>query len=165
MTETQKIDALRRGDLPSLQLTPVGDRLIVAKGHKDQFSQGGILIPDAAQSTVVWGVALSVGPGRVLDNGDRVAMPCERGNYVLWGAYAGVEVELDGIAYLVLRSDDVLGVFAPEWEPPKEREAAKAPEIVDGVARPSIITSPIVSPDDVPPVQIVQIDPKEFDNE
>ena len=95
----------------TVSLTPLGDRVVVAPKAKDAMTSSGIVLPDTASEKPQEGSVLSVGNGRVLDNGNRVAMEVRAGDTVLFAKYTGTEVKLDGHDYLVIRESDVLAVI------------------------------------------------------
>jgi chaperonin GroES len=72
--------------------------------------RGGLYIPDTAKEKPQEGEVLAVGNGKLLDNGQRIAIDLKAGDKILFGKYAGTEIKLDGNEYLILREDDVLGV-------------------------------------------------------
>jgi chaperonin GroES len=73
--------------------------------------KGGIIIPDTAKEKPQQGKIVAVGPGRVDDNGQRVAPEVKKGDVVLYGKYAGTEVSVGGHDYLILREGDVLAIL------------------------------------------------------
>src|ERR671923_1174099 len=91
-------------------LKPLGDRVIVKPKAKEEMTSSGIVLPDTASEKPQEGSVLSVGPGRVLDNGKRVEMDVKAGDSVLFAKYAGTEVKLDGDEYLVIREGDLLAI-------------------------------------------------------
>ena len=92
-------------------IRPLHDRLLVKRREEDQITSGGIVIPDAAKEKPVEGEVIAVGKGKPLDNGESRALEVNIGDKVLFGKYAGTEVKLDGVDYLVLREDDVIAVL------------------------------------------------------
>jgi chaperonin GroES len=92
-------------------LKPLGDRVIVKAREKEEMTKSGIVLPDTASEKPQEGSVLSVGPGRVLDNGKRIEMDVKAGDKVLFAKYAGTEVKLDGEDYLVIREADLLAVI------------------------------------------------------
>jgi len=88
-------------------LKPLGDRVIVKPKAKEEMTKSGLVLPDTASEKPQEGSVLSVGPGRVLDNGKRVEMEVKSGDTVLFAKYAGTEVKLDGEEYLVIRESDL----------------------------------------------------------
>jgi chaperonin GroES len=91
-------------------LKPLGDRVVVKPKPKEEMTRSGIVLPDTASEKPQEGTVLSVGPGRVLDNGKRVEMEVKGGDTVLFAKYAGTEVKLDGEDYLVIRESDLLAI-------------------------------------------------------
>ena len=91
-------------------LKPLGDRVIVKPKAKEEMTRSGIVLPDTASEKPQEGEVLSVGPGRMLDNGKRVEMEVKSGDTVLFAKYAGTEVKLEGEEYLVIRESDLLAV-------------------------------------------------------
>jgi chaperonin GroES len=92
-------------------LKPLGDRVIVKPRQKEEMTQSGLVLPDTASEKPQEGNVLSVGPGRILDNGKRVEMEVKSGDTVLFAKYAGTEVKLDGEEYLVIRESDLLAII------------------------------------------------------
>jgi chaperonin GroES len=93
----------------TVSLTPIGDRVVVKPKPKDMTSSG-IVLPDTASEKPQEGSVLSVGHGRVLENGRRVEMEVKAGDTVLFAKYAGSEVKLEGEDYLVIRESDLLAI-------------------------------------------------------
>ncbi|MHA7841625.1 MAG: co-chaperone GroES [Gammaproteobacteria bacterium] len=94
-----------------MNLQPLGDRIIVSRDDEETVTEGGIVIPDtASKDKPMMGKVLAVGPGALMDSGERRAMGVSKGDKVLFGKYAGSEVEYSGEHYLVLREDDVMAI-------------------------------------------------------
>src|SRR5579864_6131053 len=100
----------RKTFLMTITLKPLGDRVVVKPKPKDEMTSSGLVLPDTASEKPQEGSVLSVGPGRVLDNGKRVEMDVKTGDSVLFAKYAGTEVKLDGEEYLVIRESDLLAI-------------------------------------------------------
>jgi chaperonin GroES len=92
-------------------LKPLGDRVVVQPKTREETTRSGIVLPDTASEKPQEGKVLSVGPGRLLDNGKRVDMEVKAGDSVLFAKYAGTEVKLDGEDYLVIRESDLLAIM------------------------------------------------------
>ena len=92
-------------------LKPLGDRVVVKPRAKEEMTRSGIVLPDTASEKPQQGTVLSAGPGRMLENGTRVAMEVKAGDEVLFAKYAGTEVKLDGEDYLVMRESDLLAII------------------------------------------------------
>jgi chaperonin GroES len=77
----------------------------------EEVTKGGIVLPDTAKEKPQEGEVIAVGPGRLLDNGTRVTIDLKVGDKVLFSKYAGNEVKLDDVEYLIMRESDILGVI------------------------------------------------------
>jgi len=95
-----------------VNIRPLGDRVIVRREEEETKSAGGIYIPDSATEKPSEGEVLAVGKGKISDNGDLIAMNVSVGDKVIFGKYAGSEVKVDGETYLIMKEDDILGVYA-----------------------------------------------------
>lgn len=94
----------------SVALRPLGDRVVVKVIEQEERTKGGIVLPDTAKEKPQQGEVLAVGPGRILDNGERVEPEVKVGDRVIFAKYGGTEVEVDGEEYLILRESDILAV-------------------------------------------------------
>lgn len=92
----------------ALGLTPLADRVVVRPLTREETTKGGIVLPDTAKEKPQEGEVLAVGPGRLLDSGERVAPEVSVGDVVLFAKYSGTEVKLEGEEYLILREADIL---------------------------------------------------------
>ena len=92
-------------------LKPLGDRILVKRIEEEEVNKGGIIIPDTAKEKPMKGEIIAVGPGRILDNGKQQPMEVKEGNKVLFGKYSGTEVKIDNEEYLIMREDDILGIY------------------------------------------------------
>lgn len=91
-------------------LRPLGDRIIIERVEEEVKTASGIVLPDSAKEKPLQGRVISVGEGRLLDNGSRVAPDVAKDDLVLFAKYAGTELKHDGNEYLILREDDILAV-------------------------------------------------------
>ncbi|MGO0790513.1 co-chaperone GroES [Herbaspirillum seropedicae] len=96
-----------------MKLRPLYDRVIVKRIEHQRQTASGIVIPDSATEKPEQGEVLAVGNGRVLPDGSLRALQLKVGDLVLFGKYAGQTVKLDGEELLVLREEDIFGVFEP----------------------------------------------------
>ncbi len=94
-----------------MKIRPLHDRIIVKRLEEEKTSPGGIVIPDSAAEKPIRGEVLAVGNGKILNNGERIVPAVKPGDKVLFGKYSGTEVKVDGDEYLVMREDDIMGVF------------------------------------------------------
>jgi chaperonin GroES len=90
---------------------PLQDRILVKRIAAEEKSKGGIIIPDSAKEKPIEGVVVNVGSGKSLDNGKTRAPEVKVGEKVLFGKYSGTEIKVDGEEHVILREDEVLGIF------------------------------------------------------
>ena len=93
-----------------MALKPLADRLIVEALDAEETTAGGIVLPDSAKEKPKQGKVLSLGEGKLLDNGKRAHFQVKEGDRVLFTSYAGNEVTIDGEEYLIMTEDDILAV-------------------------------------------------------
>ncbi len=94
-----------------MKIRPLNDRILVKRLEEEEKTAGGIIIPDSAKEKPAEGEIVAVGPGKMNDAGERVAMDVAVGNRVLFSKYGGTDVKLDGEDFLIMREDDILGVI------------------------------------------------------
>jgi chaperonin GroES len=94
-----------------MKIRPLNDRILVKRLEEEEKTAGGIIIPDSAKEKPAEGEVVAVGPGKMNDAGERVAMDVKVGDRVLFSKYGGTDVKLDGDDYLIMREDDILGVI------------------------------------------------------
>ena len=94
-----------------MHVRPLNDRVLVKRLQEESKTAGGIIIPDSAKEKPIEGVVVSVGAGKLLDNGNRVALVVKEGNKVLFSKYAGTEVKISNEEHLIMREDDILGII------------------------------------------------------
>jgi chaperonin GroES len=88
-----------------LSITPLHDRVIVKPAAAEEKSAGGIIIPDTAKEKPQRGTVLAAGPGKKDE-----PVTVKNGDTVLYGKYAGTEITIDGIEYLIMRESDILAI-------------------------------------------------------
>jgi chaperonin GroES len=94
-----------------MNVKPLADRILVKRVEEKESIRGGIIIPDTAKEKPQEGEVVAVGPGRMTEEGKRIAMEVKKGDRILIGKYSGTDVKIDGVEYVILREDDVLGVL------------------------------------------------------
>ena len=94
-----------------MNVKPIADRVLVRRIEEQEMKRGGILIPDTAKEKPQEGEVVAVGPGRMTEDGKRIAVAVKKGDRILIGKYSGAEVKIDGVEYTILREDDVVGVL------------------------------------------------------
>ena len=94
-----------------MKLKPLNDRVLVKRLESEEKTAGGLYIPDTAKEKPSKGQVVAVGPGKIAENGSRVAMAVKKGDEVLFNKYAGTEIKLDGVDHLVMREEDILDII------------------------------------------------------
>lgn len=95
-----------------MKVKPLNDRVLVKRIEEVQVTKGGIVIPDTAKEKPIEGKVIAVGPGKMSDAGNRMALQLKEGDRVLFGKYAGTEIKMEGEEYLMMREEDILAVIA-----------------------------------------------------
>lgn len=90
------------------KIAPLGDRVVIKPTPKEEVSKGGIVLPDTAKEKPQEGKIIAVGPGRLTDDGTRIAMEVKKGDKVIYSKYAGTEFRLDDEELVVMREGDIL---------------------------------------------------------
>ncbi|MGC8551493.1 MAG: co-chaperone GroES [Phycisphaerae bacterium] len=93
-----------------MKIKPIDDRVVVQAVEAESKTATGIYLPDTAKEKPTRGKVISVGPGKLLDSGKRVAVPVKAGDEVYYGKYAGTEVKVNEDKFVILRESDLLGV-------------------------------------------------------
>lgn len=91
-----------------MKINPLDDRVVVQPVDAEEVTAGGIVLPDSAREKPQRGKVVAVGPGRLLDSGERSAIGVAEGDEVLYGKYGGTDVEVDGGEFKILRESDIL---------------------------------------------------------
>jgi chaperonin GroES len=92
-------------------IRPLHDRVIIKRLDEEEQIWGGIIIPDTAKEKPQQGEVIAVGEGKFREDGTRQALDVKAGDRVLFGKYSGSEVKIDDRDYLIMREDEILGVF------------------------------------------------------
>lgn len=93
------------------KIRPLHDRIVVKRIEEQETSRNGIIIPDSAKEKPQEGEVIATGNGKRLEDGTVVALEVKAGDRILFGKYSGNEIKLDGVEYIMMREDDVLGVL------------------------------------------------------
>jgi chaperonin GroES len=94
-----------------MKLRPLHDRILVKRVEEEKQTKGGIIIPDTATEKPIEGTIIAVGKGKVGDDGKIIPLDVKKGDRILFGKYGGQEVKTDGVEYLIMSEDDVLGII------------------------------------------------------
>jgi chaperonin GroES len=91
-------------------IKPLEDRVVVKPSTEEERTKGGIVLPDTAKERPQEGEVMAVGPGRLLDSGERAPMDVKVGDKVIFAKYGGTEIKIDGEEYIILRQSDILAI-------------------------------------------------------
>jgi chaperonin GroES len=94
-----------------MKIRPLADKVIVERIEAQSKTAGGIVLPDSAKEKPQRGKIISVGDGKLLDDGSRSQMQVKKGDEILFTSYAGTEVKLDGKEYLIMDESDIMAVI------------------------------------------------------
>jgi chaperonin GroES len=93
------------------KIRPLGEKVLIKRLEAEEKTKGGIVLPDAAKEKPQKGTVLSVGDGRMLKDGKRVAFQVKKGDKVLFSSYSGTEIKVDGEEYMLMDESDVLAIL------------------------------------------------------
>ena len=96
---------------PKMKIRPLYDRIVVKRIEEQETTRSGIIIPDSAQEKPQEAEVFAVGKGKRLEDGTLVELNVKVGDRILFGKYSGNDIRVDGVEYLIMREDDVLGVL------------------------------------------------------
>jgi chaperonin GroES len=94
-----------------MNIRPLYDRIVVKRIDEKETTRNGIVIPDSAQEKPHEGEVLAVGRGKRLEDGTLVDLDVKPGDRILFGKYSGSEIKVDGVEYIIMREEDVLGIL------------------------------------------------------
>jgi len=97
--------------MPKVKIRPLNDKIVLKRVEAEAKTKGGIVLPDAAKEKPKEGVVVSLGNGKLLENGTRAQFQVKERDRVIFSSYAGTEVKVEGEEFLVLSEDDVLAVI------------------------------------------------------
>jgi chaperonin GroES len=97
--------------MANLGLKPLGDRVVVKPLDRDEMTKSGIVLPDTAKEKPQQGEVVAVGPGRVLDSGDRVSLDVTVGDKIIFAKYSGTEFKMEDTDLLILNERDILAIL------------------------------------------------------
>ena len=92
----------------AVKLQPLADRLVVKPIEKEEVTKGGIVLPDTAKEKPQEGKVIAVGPGRLSEDGKRLAMDVKVGDIVVYAKYGGTDIKIDDEELIILRESDIL---------------------------------------------------------
>ena len=94
-----------------MTLRPLHDRVLIKRIEEQETRKGGIVIPDSAKEKSQEGEVIAVGTGKTLENGTMVPLEIKEGDRILFGKYSGTEIKLETQDYVILREDEIIGIF------------------------------------------------------
>ncbi|MBS1237945.1 MAG: groS 1 [Deltaproteobacteria bacterium] len=94
-----------------MKVKPLNDRVLVLRIGEEEKTSGGIIIPDTAKEKPQEGKVIAVGPGKVNEEGKKIALDVKAGDKILFGKYSGTEIKIDGVEHLIMREDDILAII------------------------------------------------------
>ena len=97
--------------MSSTQVRPLEDRVIVKPLDAETKTSSGIFLPESAKERPMQGKVVSIGPGKLLDSGERMQPAVKKGDTVLFGKYSGTEVEIKNVKHIIVRESELLGVL------------------------------------------------------
>jgi chaperonin GroES len=93
------------------KFTPLHDRILIRRVEEAETTRGGIIIPDSAKDKPQEGEVVSVGKGKINEEGKVHPLDVKEGDRILFGKYAGTEIKLDGEDFVIMREEEVLGII------------------------------------------------------
>lgn len=96
--------------MTKINVTPLGDRVLVKQDEEPQMTQGGIYLPETAKEAPQWGRVVRTGKGKALENGEIRALFVKEGDKVIFGKYSGTKVKVGSDELLFMREDDIMAV-------------------------------------------------------
>jgi chaperonin GroES len=93
-----------------MKVKPLSDRVLVLRIDEDAKTSGGIIIPDTAKEKPQEGKVVAAGPGKLDENGKRIPLAVKKNDRILFGKYAGTEIQIEGVEHIIMREDDILGI-------------------------------------------------------
>ena len=97
--------------MSSTQVRPLEDRVLVKPLEAETKTASGLFLPEGAKERPMHGTVVAMGPGKMLDNGTRMQMLVKKGDTVVFGKYAGTEVEIKNVKHIIVRESELLGVL------------------------------------------------------
>jgi chaperonin GroES len=94
-----------------MKARPLNDRVLLKRIEETEAVKGGIIIPETAKEKPMEGEVISVGPGKIMEDGKRSQMDLKAGDRVLFGKYAGTEIKIDDVEYIIMREEEILAVL------------------------------------------------------
>ena len=94
-----------------MSVRPLEDRVLIKPNNPETKTESGIYLPESAKEKPVQGTVVATGPGKLLDNGERVTPSVKKGDTVVYGKYAGTEIEIKNVKHMIMRESELLGLI------------------------------------------------------
>jgi chaperonin GroES len=94
-----------------MKVKPLGNKVLVQRLEAEERTKGGIVLPDSAKEKPREGKIVSIGKGKIADDGKTIPMFVKEGDKILFQSYAGTEIKIDGEEYLILAEEDILAII------------------------------------------------------
>jgi chaperonin GroES len=94
-----------------MKIRPLHDRVIVKRINEEETTKGGIIIPDTAKEKPAEGKVVAVGDGKILENGKKQPLEVKKGDKVLFGKYAGTDINIESEEHLIMREEDIIAIL------------------------------------------------------
>ena len=107
------------------KFTPLHDRILIRRVEEAETTRGGIIIPDSAKDKPQEGEVISVGKGKINEDGKVRPLDVKEGDRILFGKYSGTEIKLDGEDFIIMREEEVLGIISGAGAAKKEHAGAR----------------------------------------
>ena len=93
-----------------MNLQPLEDRIVVRPSESEETTASGLVIPDTAKEKPIEGKVVAVGGGKILENGKKQPLEVKKGDRILFGKYAGNDIQIEGEEHLIMREDDIIAI-------------------------------------------------------
>ncbi len=94
-----------------MSVKPLEDRVLIKPSDPETKTDSGIYLPESAKEKPIQGKVIALGPGKLLDSGERVKPSVKKGDTVVFGKYAGTEIEIKNVKHMIMRESELLGVI------------------------------------------------------
>jgi chaperonin GroES len=108
------------------KFTPLHDRILIRRVEEAETTRGGIIIPDSAKDKPQEGEVISVGKGKISEEGKVRPLDVKEGDRILFGKYSGTEIKIDGEDFIIMREEEVLGVLTGSTTGATKKETASS---------------------------------------
>lgn len=95
-----------------MSVRPLEDRILIKPTEPETKTASGLFLPESAKERPMQGTVVATGPGLLLDNGERASVHVKKGDVVVYGKYAGTEIEIKNVKHVIMRESELLGVMA-----------------------------------------------------